>query len=50
MRTSTPVDANGCYESVTYELEWFVRRDCLLDYGPRNLVRGEPRLVCPSGG
>jgi hypothetical protein len=50
VRTSTPVDAEGCEEIVSYDIEWYVRRDCLLDYGPRNLVRGEPRLRCPTGG
>jgi hypothetical protein len=47
---TTDVDANGCYETVSYQLERFVRRDCLLDYGPRHLVRGEPRLRCPTAG
>ncbi len=47
-RASDEVDEDGCWEEVEYQVEWFVHKDCLLDYGVRNLVRGEPHRACPT--
>lgn len=47
-RTEAAKDSDGCYQTVDYRLEWFVRKDCLKAYGLRNLVSETPRTVCPS--
>lgn len=47
-RTEATEDSSGCYQTIDYRLEWFVRRDCLKAYGVRNLISEEPRTVCPS--
>lgn len=41
------VDEDGCKEWVDYEAEWFVRRDCLLDYGVREFSIVKRYPVCP---
>lgn len=48
VRTSESADEDGCWQAVTYEAEWFVHKDCLLNYGVRNFALGEPFLDCPS--
>jgi hypothetical protein len=43
-------DANGCSLTTYYDIEWFVRESCLLDYGVRNLVIDESPANCSQDG
>lgn len=45
--TTSKVDGDGCKERVKYEVEWFVRRDCLQDYGIREFKIVDRSPYCP---